>query len=316
MSQSLLATDYITVDATHLGQYLPDLTGAQLTQWTPTLQTLAHAASRFIDSVTGQMFYREQTATKYIPLVDPMGSMQGNRQVMSKQPFFPAKIGYLNSAASAGATSVSYASTDGVVPVANDAFVLDDGLNAEIITVNSVVGGSSPYTLNLPAGQSLAYAHGAGVYSFLQISILLAYYENQPRANWLTLVGDGKNPPSNYFFWPSNVRSFSAAGTAYYKPWWGFDLAHIPSPNTQFLPLGMGGYATVAITAGWGWPAVPDVIADLCAKAVVRAWKSLQAGQRMEGGSPTIGGTINMAQHFDEKDLEILANSEWIALSL
>ena len=300
------ATDYTTI--TNIGTYAPDV---NTTANTTILTSLIHAASRYIDSKCGQFFYREQTLTKFWPLVDVAGNMQGDRQITIKQPFFPAKIGTI-APASAGATSLTYTATDGVAPLVNDVFVLDDGLNAESVTVSNVSGGG-PYTLTVPA---TTYAHGASTAAFLQLTIVLAYYENQPRSSWLTLNGDGKNPPSNYYLWPDNPKSYSSAGVTYYRPWRGVNLAHVPMPNTQFLPTGMGGYQTIAIgNCGWGWPAVHDSITDICNKMVVRAWKAREVGHTEQGG-PAGFGAISMARHFDEKDLDLLHDSDLVAISL
>lgn len=155
-----------------------------------------------------------------------------------------------------------------------------------------------------------------GMHPFYAVTtVTLAYYENQLLNQWLTLNGDGITPPSNFYLWPPNPKGYSSLGVYNLKPWWGLDLAHVPSPNTQFLPVAMGGYKTIGINASWGWPAVPDTIMDIAAKAVSRAWMSLQAGHQVTGGSAEIG-RIDMSRHFDEKDLEILASSEWVALAI
>ncbi len=152
---------------------------------------------------------------------------------------------------------------------------------------------------------------------FSLTSIQLAYFENQPLSQWLTLTGDGITPPSNYYLWPRNPRNAGIVGqpTAL-KPFWGIDLAHLPSPNTTFLPIYIGGYKTAAVTATWGWPGIPDVISDLTAKLVVRAWRAKEAGHPVSGGSSQLGGTINMAQHFDERDMELLVSSDLMALAI
>lgn len=298
--------DYTTVAS--LSGYLPDVNSSSNSAiWT----TLIHAASRFIDHVTGQWFFPEGVSTRFFNLVDASGNMQGNRQVSTYLPFCPNKIGTI-APASVGATSLTYSIQTGPAPAVNDSFAIVDGMNSEDVTVTAV-SGTGPYTLT--CAQTL-YAHGANVPAWQQITVVLGYYENQPRSQWLTLNGDGIVPPSNFFFWPPNPRTYSSNGTAYLKPWWGVDLAHVPSPNTQFLPVAIGGYKTMGITANWGWPAVPDIITDLTNKLCARSWQALTSGHKLEIGQPELGGVTTMARHFDEKDLEILISSDLVATAL
>lgn len=152
------------------------------------------------------------------------------------------------------------------------------------------------------------------------MTVELAYFENQPLNQRLTLQGPTFNadgsyaPPTNYFPYPPNPRRVGAAASpTLRKPYYGIDIAYLPISGTTFIPMIVGGRMVCGITAHWGWPAVPDVIKDLTCKMVVRAWKAVQAGHQLEAGSPEIGGVVNMSRHFDERDLDLLVTSELVA---
>lgn len=255
------------------------------------MTTILAAASREIDYESGQIFYDDGA---YQMRVDSIG---GN-QITTSLPFFMS-AGTID-AASAGATTLQYTTSTFAprVPVANEAMVIDVGATREVVTP-SVVGAISggKYPLTVPA---TSFAHGAAsVATTLQIK--LAYFENMPQAQWiLELDGDGWNPPSNYYLWPSSVRRIGAANqstpdTTSTRPWMDIELPTIPISNTTWLPTVMPGKATVLITAHWGWPVVPDFIKDLTCRAAAVGWRMRQSGQTSgqgaRSGSAAVGIT-------------------------
>lgn len=143
-------------------------------------------------------------------------------------------------------------------------------------------------------------------------SLQLAFYENQPLAQWLTVSGDGITPgASNYFLWPANPKPYIATGSVQTAPYQGFTMPLIPMNNSAYLPTPRPGERTIAITANWGWPAVPDAIKDLTLKLAARAWEHRQAGWAAEAGGAGIG-TVNMAHHFDSRDEATLIESGFL----
>lgn len=165
-------------------------------------------------------------------------------------------------------------------------------------------------------GSSTKYFDGEGGYEFTSewpffslTALKMAYFENQPLANWLTATGDGIAPPSNFWLTPRNPRpAGSSLNLSALEPYWGIDLATIPSSGTAYLPAFIPGKKTVAVTASWGWPAVPDMIKNLSLKLAVRAWQSRQAGWSLQRGSPDLG-YVDCSKHFDQEDNYLLLRS-------
>lgn len=173
-----------------------------------------------------------------------------------------------------------------------------------------------------PAGIDTKYFDGDGTghfrtggWPFYTITaVTLAYYENQPTAQWIAnLTGDGKTPGSNYFLWPRNPKLYLSSGgtVTSAKPFFGLDLAHIPVQNTLYLPSQMPGYLTIGVTANWGWPTVPDVIKDLTCKMATRAWHSRDAGWADEIGSAETG-LIKTLMRLDPIDEYTLISSGYV----
>jgi hypothetical protein len=291
------ASSYATVqDVFGSGGYLRDpnaIANAQI------VTTLLGVSSRIIDQATGQFFYDDGAYTRYINGV-------GGPRIDTDHPFFGSSgtIG----AASKGATSLTYTASMFAprVPVINEPIVIDTGANREVVTP-TVISGSGPYTLTVPA---TSFAHAAGVPA-TTIQIQIAYFENQPTAQWIQqLDGDGYTPPSNFYLWPNVPRRVGSINdyTAM-KPWMGIDLPMIPISNTLWLPTTMIGKATIGITAHWGWPVVPDLIKDITCKLGARLWRKRQAG---EGDVTGAGGLIasgSMRELLDAADWMILNQS-------
>lgn len=281
--------------------YLRDVASANNT----ILNTLCAVASRLIDEMCGQVFYDDGAYVRYFNGI-------GGPKIDTNFPFFFSS-GSID-AANKGVTTLQY--TPSVfaprAPVANEAMVIDVGVNREVLTpsvVGAIAGGK--YPLTVPA---TGFAHAAASPA-TTCQINIAYFENQPVAQWiLQLDGDGWTPPSNWYAYPNIIRRVGAAnqGTAdnvSVKPWYGIDLPMIPITNTLWLPTTMIGKATIGITAHWGWPVVPDLIKDLTCKLAVRLWRKRQAGEGDIGGSVDAGGMGDLRELFDASDEAILLAS-------
>jgi hypothetical protein len=264
--------------------------------------TLLGVASRLIDEFCGQYFYDDGAYIQYI-------NGQGGSKIDTNRPFFFSS-GTVD-AASKGATTLQYTPSSFAprAPVANEALVIDSGSNREVLTP-SVVGAISggKYPLTVPA---TGFAHAAATVA-TSIQITIAYFENQPVAQWiLELDGDGYTPPRNFYVWPNGIRRVGASSdqTAV-RPWYGIDLPMIPISNTTWLPTTMIGKATIGVTAHWGWPVVPDLIKDITCKAAARLWRKRQAGESDAGnamsmvpGAPALMGVL------DQNDILVLSQS-------
>lgn len=287
-------------DITGTSGYLRD---ASATPNATILNILCAAASRLIDEMCGQPFYDDGAYIRYF-------NGAGGAKIDTNFPFFfsSGTIG----AANKGVTTLTYTASVFAPrpPVANEAMVIDVGSNREVLTP-SVVTGTNPYTLTVPA---TGFAHAAAS-PVTTCQINIAYFENQPIAQWiLQLDGDGWTPPTNWYTYPNVIRRVGAAnqGTAdntSVKPWYGIDLPMIPITNTLWLPTTMIGKATIGITAHWGWPVVPDLIKDLTCKLAVRLWRKRQAGEGDIGGAADLGGMGNLRELFDASDEAVLLAS-------
>jgi len=291
----MAASSYATT--TDLATYLQDANAtANATIWT----TLLASASRLIDLKTGQYFYADGQSTKYFDggfdSVDTGG-----------HPFY-GKGGTIG-AVSVGATSLTYTKTYGPAPISGDVLVLDVGTLQETVTINGAVTGTGPYTCPVTA---TAFAHGAKTLA-TTIQLQLAYYENQPLAQWTAVFsGDGHTPPSNYFMWPRNPKNAgSSADATAWRPWNSIDIAHIPVAATSFLPSTLPGYLMASLTAFWGWPVVPDDIKNMTLKIAARAWRARSTGWTTVIGSPELGAVVDVSKFFDQQDYMILKGSDY-----
>jgi hypothetical protein len=73
------------------------------------------------------------------------------------------------------------------------------------------------------------------------------------------------------------------------SPGEAIDIARIPISGTQFLPSTIPGYMTIAVTASWGWPVVPDPIKDFTVRWAVKMWRSRASGWAESIGNPETG---------------------------
>jgi hypothetical protein len=239
---------------------------------------LLSSVSRWVDNQMGQYFYSDGVSTKYF-------DSSGEASIETGQHRFYGKIGTI-AAALVGATSLTFTLQRGPAPVAGDAFILDVAGTQETVTA-SAVSGSGPYTLTVGA---TTFAHASGT-SASTIQVKLAYFENQPLAQWVTILsGNGIAPPSNYFLYPRNPRNAdSSADATQLRPWEAIDIAHIPISQTQFLPSSIPGYLTAAVTANWGWPVIPDPIKDFTVRWAVKMWRARAAGWAESLGDTNTG---------------------------
>lgn len=265
--------------------------------------TLLNVASRFIDEKCGRFFYSDGSYRRFFDVIS------ATREVTIWPDMF-GKFGTI-AAASLGSSTLIFTQAGqapGPAPVAGDTFQLDIGGNNEQVTVSSVTG-SGPYTLNLSS--PTAFNHLAGTVAST-ISIQFANYENQPLAQWQTIQGDGITGGStNYYLWPSNPKPYLATTTTAVSPWQGFNMPLTPVGGSSYLPTPRPGSRTVAITAYWGWPAVPDLIKDLTLKLAARAWEHRSVGWQPDASEPQ-GGGLNMSHHFDTRDEELLISSGYV----
>lgn len=231
---------------------------------------LLSSVSRWVDNQMGQYFYSDGVSTKYFDSI-------GQASIDTGQHRFYGKIGTIG-AVSSGATSISFTPLRGPAPVQGDQLILDVARTQETVTINGVVSGSPPGPYTCPITATVS-AHAAGT-SASTIQVKLAYFENQPLAQWTTILsGNGISPPSNYFLWPRNPRNAdSSTDATQLRPWEGIDIARIPISETQFLPSSIPGYMTISITANWGWPVVPDPIKDFTVRWAVKMWRARSAG--------------------------------------
>lgn len=278
----MASSAYGTVQDVQL--YLRDVLTAPNNQ---IMTFLLSAVSRWVDNQMGQYFYSDGFETKWLD----GGSyvQQGNEIDTGQHPFY-AKIGNI-AACVAGATSLTYTPFRGPVPNNGDALTLDVANSQEQVTVNAAPTNNGDGTWGLTlAAPGTRFAHVAKT-STTTLQVQLAYFENQPTANWITnLSGDGVRPPSNYFCWPRNPRNAdSSSDPTQRRPWYGIDIAHIPISNTTYLPTPITGYATIAIAAHWGWPVVPDPIKDFTVRWTVKMWRSRESGWAESIGNAETG---------------------------
>ena len=242
---------------------------------------LLSAISRWVDNQLGTYFYADGYSVKYF-------DSAGEATIETGQHRFYGKIGTIG-AVSQGATSLTFTQLRGPAPVQGDVLVIDVAGTQETVTINGAVTGSAPGPWTCPVAGT-AFGHAAGT-SATTIQIQLAYFENQPKAQWVTnLSGNGIAPPSNYFLYPRNPRNAdSSADPTQLRPWEAIDIAHIPISQTQFLPAGIPGYATASVTAHWGWPVVPDPIKDFVTRWAVKMWRARNVGWAEAIGNPQTG---------------------------
>ena len=174
------------------------------------------------------------------------------------------------------------------------------------------------------AGSATRYFDGdgtrhldTGMHPFFSVtSVQQAHFENEPIANWITVAGDGVTPGStNWWQYPVNPRLIgSSSSNTASRPLYGMDLAIIPQPNTTYLPSFVPGYRTIAITASWGWPVVPDDIKHMTLKMAARIWNQYQASWNDVKGVADIG-MVDISKHFDIQDEYLLVASDYVMWS-
>lgn len=277
------------------------------TQNSMIAQTLLNVASRFIDEKCGRFFYNDGSYLRYFDGI--------STREMTIWPDMFGKFGSI-AACSAGATMLTFtqaAQAPGPAPVAGDVLVLDVGASNEQVSVSSVTG-SGPYTVVVSPGTR--FAHPATTIAST-VLVQFAFYENQPFNQWVTIQGDGITAGStNWMLWPTNPKPFNTTGSTAVTPWQGFNMPMIPVSGTTYLPTPRPGSRTVAITANWGWPAVPDLIKDLTLKLAARAWEHRGAGWSSEPADAAVSGGLNMSHHFDTRDEELLISSGYVRWSV
>src|ERR1044071_222969 len=202
---------------------------------------LLSSVSRWLDAQMGQYFYSDGVSTKFFDSI-------GEGSIETGQHRFYGKIGTI-AAVLVGATSLTYTPLRGPAPVQGDVLILDVAGTQETVTINGAVTGSQPGPYTCPI-TATTFGHAATT-SAPTIQVQLAYFENQPLAQWVTnLAGNGITPPTNYFLWPRNPRNAgSSADPTQLAPWEAIEIARIPISSTQFLPSTIPGYATAAVTA-------------------------------------------------------------------
>jgi hypothetical protein len=258
----------------------------------------------------GQVFYDDGVYVRYF---DGEGTPS-----FDTPPFF-ARSGTI-AAAGAGSNSLTYTpaiAEDNMAPLVGDVFNLDAAPNAEPVTVNTVTPVGSPitsYTLGLSG--TTQFGHAAKTVASI-ITLQLAYFENQPVAQWTAAFpGDGVTPGSAYFLWPRNRPTAGvSSGPTLPRPFFGVDIAHIPPSGTTFLPSSIPGYLTIALTANWGWPGVPDIVKDLTCKIAARLWRARESGWSEVLGATDIG-VVKMFNAFDPIDQMTLMSSDLVNIHL
>lgn len=269
----------------------------------PIATTLLNVASRFIDEKCGRFFY---DGGQYRRFFDG-----GATREVTIWPDLWGAVGTI-AAAVRGATTLTFtAGPNSPPPSVSDVLAVDIGTNYEQVTV-AAVSGIGPYTLTVSA---TAFGHPAATIVSAVIPSL-AYYENQPFSQWLSVQGDGVSAGnSNFFLKPTDPKPYLTTGSQFAAPWYGFDMPAIPVSNTAYLPTPRPGSRTIAITAHWGWPAVPELIRDLCLKMGARAWLARQDAWAHTSGDATMG-TMNMSHHFDSRDEALLIESGYVRLAV
>lgn len=272
----------------------------------PIATTLLNMASRFIDEKCGRFFYTDGTYQRFF-------DGHASREV-TIWPDFYGKFGTI-AACNANASTLTFTQAPqqgGPAPVAGDRFQLDIGGSNEQVTVASV-SGSGPYTLTLSPGTT--FGHLAGTIA-TTVKVQFAYYENQPFNQWLTVQGDGLTGGStNWMLWPTNPKPYLITSSTATTPWQGFNLPMIPVTGTAYLPTPRPGSRTIAMTAYWGWPAIPDLIKDLVLKMTARAWLSRQDAWAHTSGDQSMG-MVNMSHHFDSRDEALLIESGYVRMAI
>lgn len=153
----------------------------------------------------------------------------------------------------------------------------------------------------------LLYCPSHDFYSLTALKV--ARYENADPAgtDWITFDGNGLVPPSNFFCEPANETYVGTTGQSAVKPFYKIVLPTSPSPgSSNYLTTFTGGRRTVAITASWGWPTVPDEIKDITVKLVIRMWKAKDSGWTGAIGDPEGGPQLLVAKYLDVGDLHTL----------
>lgn len=268
---------------------------------------LLNAASRFIDEKCGRFFYNDGSYRRFF-------DGQASREITLPGPDFFCKFGTIASVGKAATTLSFTPGPYSPVPVAGDVLSLDIGSAYETVTISAVGSISAgAYPLTLSSGTS--FGHPSGTIANTT-QIIFAFYENQPIAQWLQVQGDGlTGGATNYYFWPTNPKPYLATNQVVQVPWQGINMPMIPVSNTTYLPTPRPGTATIAITANWGWPAVPDLIKDLTLKLAARAWEHRGAGWQPEAADAAIAGQ-SMSHHFDTRDEELLVSSGFVRMAV
>lgn len=256
---------YITAD--DIPNYLKDVSNPPNQA---IFQYFAGVISDFLEEALGQYFFSDVYETKWFDGGDY--DQQGNIIDFGMHPCY-GKVGNI-AAASAGSTSLRWTPYRSPVPNNGDLMTLGTATNQEVVTITGAPtdNGDGTYQLTTTAGTRFQHpANEAGT----NINVQLAYFENQPTAQWiLNISGDGIRPPSNYFMWPRNPRPYQSSDPFARKPWSGVDLSHIPMAATSYLPTPIPGYLTIAIAANWGWPSIPLSIKNFVGMTTVKMWRA------------------------------------------
>lgn len=296
------ASAYIT--AQDIPTYLKDVNPApNAAAWS----FFAGVVSRWLDDQLGQYFYSDGVETKYW---DSDG--EGLSRIDTGSHPFYAKVGNI-AACAKGATALTYAPYRGPVVASGDVLTLDIATTQEQVTVSGAPANNNDGTWAVTlASPGTAFAHAAKT-SSSTLQVQLAYFENQPTANWTAILsGDGVRPPSNYYLWPRNPKpAGSSADPTQRDPWFGLDIAHIPISGTTYLPTAIPGYVTIAITANWGWPVVPDVIKDITGRLTAKIWRARGAGWSEEIGSASTGTVHSLLKEWNAMDGGTLIESRF-----
>ncbi len=158
-------------------------------------------------------------------------------------------------------------------------------------------------------GSTDLYVRDHDFYTLTALKIALT--ENNDPADstqWYTIHGDGITPPSNFYLEPSNRREIgSVTDQTMLEPFYRITIPGNPwsGSTTDYLPTFTRGRRTVAITANWGWAAIPDEIRDLAVKLALRMWRAKESGQTVNLGSADFGVT-QVAQYLDVGDVHTL----------
>lgn len=127
-------------------------------------------------------------------------------------------------------------------------------------------------------------------------------------ADWVTLAGDGITPPSDFFLGPDNPSYLGKFGSALLQPWYRIDIpANPPQASTTYQSSLLPGKRTLSINpTGWGWPAVPDEIRNICIRGVIRMAAGSGAGETGQVGSPEYGAAT-IQKYLDFNDIMTLS---------